>query len=92
MGAHKGLMDIAKSYDKLLKGIVDDFGVTEEVAKTCIARAALWVNADPLYIDIECENEEIAQDCFKSNFFTTTDRYILIGSHLCPICQIRSEV
>ena len=34
------------------------------------------------------ENSIIAQEFLDSKAFTPTDRFILIGAHLCPICQI----
>lgn len=36
------------------------------------------------------ENKNLAQDLIDSQFITPTNRFILIGSHLCPICQIES--
>ena len=36
------------------------------------------------------ENKELAQELMDSNLFMPTDQFILIGSHLCPVCQINS--
>jgi hypothetical protein len=36
------------------------------------------------------ENKELAQKLFESDMIIPTDRFILIGSHLCLICQINS--
>jgi len=36
------------------------------------------------------ENKELAQTFFESEIIIPTDRFILIGSHLCLICQIKS--
>ena len=36
------------------------------------------------------ENKDIAKQFFESELITPTDRFILIGSHLCLICQINS--
>lgn len=36
------------------------------------------------------ENKEMAQELLDSKLFVPTDQFILIGSHLCPICQINS--
>ena len=38
------------------------------------------------------ENEEIVKEFFEFAQFIPTDRFVLIGSHLCPVCQISSEV
>ena len=34
------------------------------------------------------ENEDIVQECYESNLFFATNRFVLIGSHLCPICRL----
>ncbi len=36
------------------------------------------------------ENKELAQELLETNLFVPTDQFILIGSHLCPVCQINS--
>ena len=36
------------------------------------------------------ENKELAQELLDSNLFVSTGQFILIGSHLCPVCQINS--
>ncbi len=36
------------------------------------------------------ENKSLAQEFLKSNLIIPTDRFILVGSHFCPICQIES--
>ena len=36
------------------------------------------------------ENKELAQELLDSNLFVPTDQFILIGSHLCPVCQVNS--
>lgn len=36
------------------------------------------------------ENKDLAQGFLKSNLIVPTDRFILVGSHLCSICQIVS--
>ncbi|GAG95288.1 unnamed protein product [marine sediment metagenome] len=36
------------------------------------------------------ENRAIAQKFFETGIIKPTDRFILIGSHLCLICQINS--
>ena len=36
------------------------------------------------------ENKDLAQELLDSNLFMPTDQFILIGSHLCPVCRINS--
>ncbi len=36
------------------------------------------------------ENNEIAKEFIYSELIIPTNRFILIGSHICPICQIES--
>lgn len=64
----------------------------EPLAELSIMHNSVELAPNEFILKDYSENEEIAQDCFKSNFFTATGRYVLIGSHLCPIFQIRSEV
>jgi hypothetical protein len=64
----------------------------EPIAELSIMEDSVELAPNEFILKDYSENEEIAQDCFKSNFFTATNRYVLIGSYLCPICQISSEV
>ena len=34
------------------------------------------------------ENSQIAKDLLDSEVLIPTDRFLLIGSHLCPICKV----
>ncbi|MFX1479361.1 MAG: hypothetical protein ACFFCI_14605 [Promethearchaeota archaeon] len=36
------------------------------------------------------ENEELAKELLESKLIHPTNRFILIGSHLCPICKVAS--
>lgn len=36
------------------------------------------------------ENKELAQELLDLNLFVPTDQFILVGSHLCSVCQINS--
>lgn len=64
----------------------------EPIAELSIMHDSVGLAPNEFILKDYSENEEIAHDFFRSNFFEVTDRYVLIGSHLCPICQIRSEV
>ncbi len=37
------------------------------------------------------ENRKLAKVLMESELISITDRYVLIGSHLCPICHFTSE-
>jgi len=70
---------------------VHDFN-GEPLAELSIMHNSIELAPNEFILKDYSENEEIAQDCFESNFFKATGRYVLIGSHLCPIFQIKSEV
>ncbi len=63
----------------------------EPIAELSIMHNSVELTPNEFILKDYSENEEIAHDFFTSDLFKATDRYILIGSHLCPVCQIRSE-
>ena len=57
--------------------------------------AELSINDDSIELDFNefvlknySENSEIAQSLLDSKLIIPTDRFVLIGSHLCPICKV----
>jgi len=34
------------------------------------------------------ENKDLVQQYLKDEIFISSNRFVLVGSHLCPICQI----
>ena len=64
----------------------------EPIAELSIMYESVELAPNEFILKDYSENEEIAYVFYISNFFEPTDRYVLVGSHLCPICQITSEV
>ena len=64
----------------------------EPIAELSIMHNSVDLAPDEFILKDYSENEYLVQEYYESNLFKPTDRFVLIGSHLCPICQIRSEV
>jgi len=64
----------------------------EPIAELSIMNDSVELAPNEFILKDYSENEYLVQECYESNLFTPTDRFVLIGSHLCPICQIKSEV
>lgn len=64
----------------------------EPIAELSIMNDSVELAPNQFILKDYSENEYLVQECYESNLFTATDRFVLIGSHLCPICQIISEV
>ena len=60
----------------------------EPVAELSINDNSVELASNEFILKNYSENSQIAQEFLDSKAFTTTDRYILIGAHLCPICRI----
>ncbi len=65
---------------------------SEPIAELSIMHNSIDLAPNEFILKDYSENEYLVQQCYESNLFTPTDRFVLIGSHLCPICQIKSEV
>jgi hypothetical protein len=66
--------------------------MTEPLAELSIKYNSVELAPNEFILKDYPENEDLAQEFFKSGLFTPTDRFVLIGSHFCPICQISLEV
>ena len=64
----------------------------EPIAELSIMNSSVELAPNEFILKDYSENEYLVQECYESNLITATDRFVLIGSHLCPICQIISEV
>ena len=62
----------------------------EPVAELSIMDDTADINPEEFILKDYSENEEIAQEVIDSQLIIPTNRFILIGSHLCPICQIET--
>ena len=62
----------------------------EPLAELSIMCNSVELAPDEFVLKDYAENKNIAQQFFESEFIIPTDRLVLIGSHLCLICQIKS--
>jgi len=62
----------------------------EPIAELSIMNNSVELAPNEFILKDYSENKNLAQDLIDSQFITPTNRFILIGSHLCPICQIES--
>ncbi len=62
----------------------------EPLAELSINCNSVELAPDEFILKDYAENKNIAQQFFESELIIPTDRFILIGSHLCLICQINS--
>ncbi len=59
----------------------------EPIAELSIMHYSVELAQNEFILKDYSENENLVQECYESNLFIPTDRFLLIGSHLCPICQ-----
>ena len=64
----------------------------EPIAELSIMKNSVELAPNEFILKDYSENAYLVQECYESNLFIPTNRFVLIGSHLCPICQISSEV
>ena len=62
----------------------------EPLAELSIMCNSVELAPDEFILKDYAENRNLAQQFFESKLITPTDRFILIGSHLCLICQTKS--
>ena len=62
----------------------------EPLAELSIMCNSVELAPDEFILKDYSENKNLAQKLFKSELIIPTDRFVLIGSHLCLICQINS--
>ncbi|MFW9950291.1 MAG: hypothetical protein ACFFKA_09245 [Candidatus Thorarchaeota archaeon] len=62
----------------------------EPLAELSIKCNSVELAPDEFILKDYSENKDIAQKFFESEILIPTDRFILIGSHLCLICKINS--
>ena len=62
----------------------------EPLGELSIMYNSVELAPDEFILKDYAENKNLAQQFFKSKIIVPTDRFILIGSHLCLICQINS--
>ena len=62
----------------------------EPLAELSIMHNPIDLAPDEFILKDYSENEELAQKFIDTGLIRPLDRFILIGSHLCPICKIES--
>ena len=62
----------------------------EPLAELSIKCNSIELAPDEFILKDYAENKKLAQKFFESGLIIPTDRFILIGSHICLICQIKS--
>jgi len=62
----------------------------EPLAEISIMNNSVELAPDEFILKDYSENRNLAQEFFELELIIPTDRFILIGSHLCLICRINS--
>ena len=62
----------------------------EPLAEISIMSNSVNLAPDEFILKDYAENKKLAQELFESEMIVPTDRFVLIGSHLCLICRINS--
>ena len=62
----------------------------EPIAELSIMQDSVDLAPNEFILKEYSENRDLGQEYLKAEVFTPTNRYILVGSHICSICQIAS--
>ena len=60
----------------------------EPVAELSLASNTIDLEPNEFILKDYSENEEIANELINLGLIHFSERFVLIGSHLCPVCQI----
>lgn len=63
----------------------------EPIAELSLASNSIDLAPNEFILKDYSENEDIANELIELGLIKFSERFILIGSHLCPVCQIVSE-
>ena len=63
----------------------------EPIAELSIMEDSIELAPDEFILKDYSENEILIQDCYESNLFSVTQKFVLISSHLCPVCKIKNH-
>ena len=77
------------SNGQLSVSIQEDNG--EPIAELSIMNNSIALAPNEFILKDYSENEYVVQQYYDAEVIIPTGRFVLIGSHLCPICQIESE-
>jgi hypothetical protein len=61
---------------------------SEPIAELSIMNDSVKLAPNEFILKDYSENKDLISDILKFETFTPTNRFVLVGSHLCPICQI----
>jgi len=59
----------------------------EPIAELSIMHDSVELAPHEFILKDYSENEGLVQDCYESKLFSATQRFVLIGSRLCPVCS-----
>jgi len=60
----------------------------EPIAELSVNEDTVELDSNEIILKDYSENSQIAQEFINSQIFIPTDRFVLIGTHLCPICEV----
>ena len=63
----------------------------EPLAELSLMSNSVELEGDEFILKDYTENKELVNHLIKLKVIKSINRFVLIGSHLCPICQIASE-
>lgn len=64
----------------------------EPIAELSLMSELVQLAPDEFILKDYSENQDLAKKLIEFQLINTTDRFVLIGSHLCPICYLTSEL
>ncbi|MFX1298101.1 MAG: hypothetical protein ACFFD2_25025 [Promethearchaeota archaeon] len=60
----------------------------EPVAELSIMKDSIDLAPNEFILKDYSENRDLMREYLEAEIFTSSNRFILVSSHLCPICQI----
>ncbi|MFX0071594.1 MAG: hypothetical protein ACFFAO_10935 [Candidatus Hermodarchaeota archaeon] len=60
----------------------------EPIAELSINEDSIQLDSDEIILKNYSENAKIAKDFLDSEILLPTERFVVIGAHLCPICKV----
>ena len=80
----------AKRYFNGQLGVFVHDSSGEPIAELSIMNNSVELAPNEFILKDYSENEGLINEFLEAKLFNPTNRFILVGSHLCPICQIAS--
>ena len=56
-------------------------------AELSVSKDSVYLDEDEFILKDYSENEELVEELMNSGIIVLTDRFVLVGSHVCPICK-----